>query len=394
MGNSGRAIWGRKPRPGSAWGRRERGGLKRVAAGLRIILCAALAGSFALAGPIALAAPNDEVYTVGNYPVDAQAANAVAAKEKALADGQQAAFRSLLKRVVPVTEYDRLKRLSVLKSSAFFEGVSVRSERNSSTRYIASLDFSFRADSVRAVLQQEGIAFVEEQARDVIVVPVVRDAQGAPDTGSAARTWSGVWKSLDLEHTLTPIELQALKPVIHADTLQMLMERRGSAERILAGEYGSPYVVVAIAEPDAAAGRLNVTLAGIDAVGPINLKRSYRVFDGDTGYAMELAAVVGQGVLEGRWKALKAGSGQSSHGGTPVSLQAQYGSLAEWREIRQQLLAVSGVDDIRIESESARAATLTLRYPGGGDALASALDSHRLSLESGTGGAWILRSAN
>jgi len=37
-----------------------------------------------LPGP-ANAAPNDEVFTVGNYPVDAGAANAVAAKQKAMA---------------------------------------------------------------------------------------------------------------------------------------------------------------------------------------------------------------------------------------------------------------------------------------------------------------------
>jgi hypothetical protein len=355
------------------------------------MLGAALGASVLLV-PFCAAAANDDVYTVGNYPVDAQAANAVAAKDKALAEGQQAAFRSLLKRVVPVTDYERLKRLAVLKSSSFFEGVSVRSERNSSTRYIASLDFSFRPDSVRAVLQQEGIPFVEEQAREIYVIPIVRDAQGAPDTGSATRAWTDVWKGLDLEHTLTPIELQTLKPVIHADTLQMLVDGRGSAERILAGEYGSPYIVVAMAEVDAAANRLNVTMAGIDAVGPFNLKRSYRVFDGDTGYAMELAAVVGQGVLEGRWKALKASAGRSARDAIVVSLQVQYGSLAEWREIRQQLLAVAGVDDVRIESETARGATLTLRYPGGGDALANALNGQRLSLESGSGDTWILRS--
>jgi len=76
-----------------------------------------------LIAPLSVAAAaNDDVYTVGNYPVDAQAANAVAAKDKALADGQQAAFRSLLKRVVPVTDYDRLKRLKVLKAASFFEG--------------------------------------------------------------------------------------------------------------------------------------------------------------------------------------------------------------------------------------------------------------------------------
>jgi hypothetical protein len=358
------------------------------------ILCAGLAAALVLAGPVAAvpnAARNDDVYTVGNYPVDAQAANAVAAKEKALADGQQAAFRSLLKRVVPVTDYDRLKRLSSLRSSDFFEGVSVRSERNSSTRYIASLDFSFRADSVRAVLQQEGIPFVEEQAREVIVVPVVRDAQGAVDSGAAGRAWTGIWQSFDLEHTLTPIDLQRLKPEIHADTLKMLLEGRGG-ERILAGEYGRPYVVMAIAEPDAATQRLKVTLVGIDAVGPLNLQRSYRVYDGDTAYAMELAAVVGQGVLEGRWKAQKTGGGAAAYG-EQVTLVAQYGSLAEWSDMRRQLLGLPGVNDLRIEAESARSAGLKLRYPGGGAALAAALRGRGLSLEGG-GAGWVLRSGH
>jgi hypothetical protein len=242
---------------------------------------------------------------------------------------------------------------------------------------------------VRAVLQQEGIPFVEEQAREVIVVPVVRDQQGAVDGGAAARAWTGIWQSLDLEHTLTPLDLQRLKPEIHADTLKMLMEGRGG-ERILAGEYGKPYVVMAIAEPDAAAKRLNVTLVGIDAVGPLNLKRSYKVFDGDTGYAMELAAVVGQGVLEGRWKAHKTGTGAVAHG-EEVSIEARYASLGEWSDMRRLLLGLPGLNDLKIETESAQGAGLKLRYPGGATALAAALRGRGLYLESG-GGGWVLRS--
>lgn len=350
---------------------------------------AVLAAAALLAGP-ARAAPGDEVYTVGNYPVDAQAKNAVAAKDKALADGQEAAFRSLLKRIVPVTSYDRLKRLAALKSADFFEGVSVRSERNSRTRYIASLDFSFRADSVRAVLRQEGIPFVEEQASKVIVVPVMREADGKIDQGNATRTWSGTWSSLDLEHTLTPIDLQGLKPEVHADTLSMLLNGEGGAERILAEEYGSSLVVLAIAEVDSATKRLNVTLVGVDAVGPINLRRSYRIYDGDTGYAMELAAVVGQGVLEGRWKASKAGTLRAAQG-TPVAFQAEYASLAEWRQMREKLLAMTGVEDLRIEAESARSASLSLRFPGGVQQFAAALNGQGLTLYRGADGL-ILRA--
>ncbi len=359
-------------------------------AGSAKFLCVGLSICALLLPLPAGAASPDEVYTVGNYPVDAQAANAVAAKEQALADGQQAAFRSLLKRLVPVTDYDRLKRFAALKSGDFLEGVSVRSERNSRTRYIASLDFSFRADSVRAVLQQQGLPYVEEQAREIIVVPVVRDAQGTGVDAAATRTWTEAWKGLDLEHTLAPVELAALKPEVNSDTLKLLLDGKG-ADRILAAQYGRPYVVVAIAETDPATKRFNVTLAGIDAVGTLYLKRSYRVDDGDTGYAMELAAVVSQGVLEGRWKVLKAGAKEAARG-EALSLQAQYQSYSEWREMREKLLQVPGVDDVRIESESAQSASLTLHYPGGPAGLSGALSSHGLTLESGASGL-IVRSS-
>jgi hypothetical protein len=164
-------------------------------------------------------------------------------------------------------------------------------------------------------------------------------------------------------------------------------------------------VVLAIADPDPTTKRLNVTLSGIDAVGSFTLRRSYRVFDGDNAYSMELAAVVGLGVLEGRWKANKAPpsaassysspaySSSSSGSGTPVSMRAQFQSLAEWSEMRRQILGLPGVEDVRIEAESARGADLSLRYPGGANELASALYARGLALENGAD-RLILRSAN
>ena len=80
-----------------------------------------------------------------------------------------------------------------------------------------------------------------------------------------------------------------------------------SALRAFAAQYNTEYVLVALAEPDATAGRLSVTLAGTDAVGEITLKRPYRIDAGDPGYASELAAVVAsahpRGPVEGRQSA-------------------------------------------------------------------------------------------
>jgi hypothetical protein len=61
-----------------------------------------LAGMLSLLGVSEAAAPAN-VFIVANYPVQAKAEDAATAKQLALSDGQQAAFRALMKRLVPVT---------------------------------------------------------------------------------------------------------------------------------------------------------------------------------------------------------------------------------------------------------------------------------------------------
>jgi hypothetical protein len=357
----------------------------------------------------AAAAPADAVYTVGNYPVSATDKNAVAAKDKALADGQKAAFRSLLKRIVPVTAYKQLSRLNGIKAADLVSGVSVRSERNSSTEYLASLDFAFQADAVKAALSREGIAFVDRQAEPVTVVTVMRTGN-PPDTKPDTSTWHNTWKDLDLQHTLTPVTLEALKPEIHNDTVNMLLSGDDNGMRILAGEYKSDRVVLAIVEPDLPAKKMSVTLAGQDAVGPLLLKRDYKISDGDFGYASELAAVVALGVLEGRWKAINTHAALApaaysapleapppwAAGGTPASgervrVAVEFTSLAQWNEIRTQLLDTPGVEALDVATVSAQNADIALNYPGGLQALANALGGRGLTMtEAGAG--WVLRS--
>lgn len=378
--------------------------------GLFPVIAAALAIALAVPDPAA-AAKADAAFTVANYPVQATDKNAVSAKEKAIADGQDAAFRSLLKRIVPVTAYRQLGNVKDLKAANLVSGVSVRSEQNSSTDYIANLDFSFQAEALRSALAAHGIPFVEAQAPFIIVVPVVRKgnpAEGKPEARAAAGPWLKAWQGLDLEHTLTPVKIDDLKSTIHNDTVDMLLNGTGTGERILAGEYKSETVVLAVAEMDTVQKKLNITLAGTDAVGLINLKRSYRVPDGDEAFASDFAAVVSLGILEGRWKATKAtaiatppppAAGQPQWGraaaaeGDPVHFIAEFSSPAQWNEIRTQLLDTPGVEDLEIASVSAQNADINLKFPGGPGALANSLGHRGLSMMVAETG-WILRSTH
>ena len=333
------------------------------------------------------AASTDAVFTVGNYPVEARADNAVAAKDRALADGQQAALRSLLKRLVPVTAYARIRKLSTTRAGDLIEGYKVRSERNSATEYIASLDFSFQAKAVRDMLRREGIAFTDEQAPALIVIPVRRTAASAAPDNEAA--WSNVWKSLDLEHALTPVKLQALKKEIGRDAVNALADGDGSAIRGLAAAYGSELVLLAVAEQDDAAGRLNVTLSGRDAVGAFTLKRAYRLDAGDPAYTNELAAVVSLGILEGRWKALKSRRDPAARDAVDLLIAVEFRGMTEWQDISRRLSATPGVEELEVAGLSARGARVTLRYAEGAEALANALARQGLSLRA-VGSNWVL----
>lgn len=373
------------------------------------LLIAALLGAL-LAFP-AHAASRDRVYTIANYPVDAVANNAVAAKEKAHADGQQAAFGALLKRLVPVTAYAQLSRLAAVKAAGFADGIAIRSETNSSTEYIASLDFSFQADAVRGLLSREGVPYVEEQAPKAVIVPVMAhgDSAGGIQFRPGGATWTDAWKGLDLDNSLTPLKIEPLLPSIADTTIKAALAGDDSSERVLTTEYKADLVLFAVAEIDESTKQLNITLAGIDAAGIVSWRRSYRVADGDIDYAMQLAAVVTQGVLEGRWKVAKleeggggaaaaAAYGGGGYGapagygaGVPVQMAVEFSSPQEWDDLRRQLLEIPGIDDVRIGTVSSTWADVSVRYPGGGPSLAAALAPYGLSL-SAVGQSWSLRS--
>ena len=297
-------------------------------------------------------AQQERVFTIGNYPVDARANDAVAAKEKALAEGQQAAFRSLLKRLTPVTSYKALSNVKGVAVVNMISGIAVRSERNSTTSYRASLDFSFNPDRVRDVLRQRGIPFVDEPSRETAIVLVVQTtgAQAAA-TGSGAaftpKTWRDAWSGLDLENGLTPLKLHDRPGGLTPEILKQSMSNPDAPLRTIAVLTKSGQALLAVAEPDFAARRLHVTLSGTDGVGSFVLRRTWRMDPADAAYAAELASVVALGIIEGRWKAVRARPAVSMAAAgvpmQPVQISVEFRSSQEWQSLQRELAELPGV---------------------------------------------------
>ena len=142
--------------------------------------------------------------------------------------------------------------------------VSVSDEQNSPTEYIATLDFHFRADSVRQFLMASGLPYTDEQSEAIAVVPKYLGPEDGSD-GAAALA-----RSLGRPRPRAcPDADQADEPGASAtdDVFRALAKGQSRAYGIIEGEADADRVVVALAEPVEDGTKLRVSLIGKDRVG-------------------------------------------------------------------------------------------------------------------------------
>lgn len=343
-----------------------------------------------LLGASAANARSSTIYTVAKVAVEAEANDAVQAKQIALNEGQQAAFRILLKRLTHASVHPRLPLLEDAMVERMVDGFSVRRESNSTTRYIATLDFTFEPNSVRDILNRFGLPYAEDQSAPLVLLPVMIEA-GAAKTGTE-NVWYGALEGVDYEHALSAIKLAPPR----AEFSPAMISNPGSREVLatLKQQYRAENLVLALAETDAQASKLKVRLIGRDAVGDIYLERVYPIRERDTDEAARFAAKVALGVIEGRWKTTRLASlGALSEGPAnleSVALTVQFTGLKQWQDMRTRLQRIPGVQNLDVKALNARGATISVEFAGGAARLAQAAQSQGLAIDERDGALVLL----
>lgn len=354
-----------------------------------VIFAAAAIAAVALA-PARTIAQSGSMFTVSKVSVDVTAKDAVAAKERALAEAKQRALRTIFKRLAPYSAYDRLPVVGVDAIDDMISNYSIRSEQNSRTRYLATLDFNFQDAAVRRRLSGGNVIYSDVQSPPVTVLPVFIEDGKVDATGRDA--WRGAWLRLDLSHAVTPVKLANHGGTLDAAEVSAVLAGEGDGFAKLRETQKSDRLVIAVAQAKEGTNRLELRLYGVDAAGAFALAQSRPVHNGDIPAAANRAAKLSLGVLENRWKVTQTDSGggadQERHA---VMLTVEFSSLREWQDLRSRLSRVPGVQGLEIASLSARAADVTLRYPGGAPALAAKLPAYSMSLVDVGGGALLLR---
>jgi len=342
--------------------------------GLVLGLCLALG---LMAAPAQ--ADDDTPYTVSKIDVDVTAKNAVAAKAKAMADAQKRGIDTVLRRVVPFSFSAKLPDLQPQQVETLVNGMAIRKEQYSTTRYIATLDVIFNEQGVKELLSSLGIPTSEERAPMISVLPLVIDGNKVKNVNEP---WRQAWLDLDLTHGLTPANVLQPRPELEAGMVRAVLAGDAGAFAAVQRDYGSAPLIIAVGQK-VEGGRFVTRLAGTDGVGRINYGRSDKL-SGTAPKAAQDAASFAYAVLENRWKATRAAPDPVAapvnyeEGGTPppqaapqqgepgrlVTAVVVFAGLKEWQQIRGRLAQVPGLQRLEVNSLSARTASITFDYAG------------------------------
>ena len=215
----------------------------------RVLIALALALLAWWPASIARAQNGADLFQVSGIEVDATAADAVAAREQALLQGQIEGLRRLMRRLVPAQEHARLPSVGPAEIEQYVQNFEIADEQVASNRYLAQLTVRYEPEAVRGLLRGAALSYAETVSEPIVVLPVYRTSAGAqlwPDNNPWWQAWAD---HLNLERLLRLVlplgDLQDMATV----SADQAMAGDPDALAALGQRYGTDDVLVAIASP-------------------------------------------------------------------------------------------------------------------------------------------------
>ncbi|HXY98711.1 MAG TPA: DUF2066 domain-containing protein [Stellaceae bacterium] len=359
----------------------------RFAAAL-LLLCLGLVEAAAQ-----LPAGRFDVYAVSPVPVDVTAANAAAARDQAIVEGESRAFDLLMRRMTLAADRRRLPPVDTALLNDLVQGFEVARERRSDVRYLADFTVHFRPEAVRQMLRQAGVGFAETPSKPVIVLAVLHQGEQAT-LWDDPNPWRDAWANVRPVPGLVPLtrplgdleDVQAIDAEAAAsgndEKLQAISQRYGGADVLVTqatlqtgGEQHALDVSSTRYPPGVPGGEQSWVGSAAATPGESDAELMGRA----------AADVVAQ--VEEAWKSANILDTRAS--GT-LTVQVPTGTLRDWLAVRDRLNGIPAVRSSRLLSLDRNEARVEIRYVGDPDQLRLALAQRDLELSGGDPD-WVLQ---
>ncbi len=341
---------------------------------MRFVLLAAVI--IGLMTGVSYAQTDIDVFTVRDVAVDSSSQAATTARDTATAQGRQAAFAAILRRLTMKADWPRLPVSE--DASRHLAGFSIADERTSTTRYLAKITYRFKPASIRALLQGRGIPFAETRAKPIVVLPILSTSAG-PLLWQPQNPWGAAWRARSLAQALAPMIVPQGDLDDQSATASLnLGSPDWNGVRALAENFGarSALVPLATARKTPTAVVLDVRLLSIGPEGQNEQKLSFQGADENAAYGAAIETIA-QTVQEAWKKQIVPVSGAEN----AQSVYVRFSSLQEWVDVRRKLETAPAIKSVRIVGISVDEAFVDLRFVGTRDQLAVKLAQQDLSLQ-------------
>ena len=309
-------------------------------------------------------------------------------------------------------------------------GLEVANAKNSATRYIGEITYTFKPEAVRELLKSAQIPYSEVQARPVLVLPIL-ETVGRLYFWEAENPWARAWRTQSFSNELTPFvlalgdlqDISGLPPesalALNENGLAGLASRYGVAQIYLAHAAFSqsngedrlhvrlvkaydplaedeaeidPYAweEPAYEEPEPVFSAEALSEAPLEAplaeeTAPLTsfdpaLVLAEGVFTRPSGQFAELAKdgiVDVSNTLAEKWKERTLIDHSSAQ---KVAATAHFRSMGEWLEIRRALTSAPTVEGVQVAALSPDGAFMTLTFVGSPEQLEVALGESEFSI--------------
>lgn len=333
----------------------------------------------ALALLVAVSLParaDDDTFTVSGVHEDITAANALAARDQAQAEGQAKAFATLMDRVAA----GKVPHLSAAEITDLVIGFEVANERTSTVRYAADYTFHFNPAAIRRLLESSSIAVTATPSeKPVVVLPVFISGDRAV-LWDDPNPWRDAWGENATSQNVLPVIVPVgdLPDVAAIDAPKAIAGDR-AALKAISSRYRNDDVLVVQGKFAAEPGRFEISAARYPQDGPVQRTSLLTAAKPDETEAQQLARSAAYVAAEigHAWK--QANTIDTKAGGS-LDATVAASSLVDWVAVRNRLRTIAlvrGADLVSFDRDQIR---ITIRYIGDPEQLRAALGEHGLQL--------------
>jgi len=335
--------------------------------------------------PFSAAQAADDPFAVAGVKVDASAASASEAFNIAVNGGRHAAWQTLIHRLTREQDWPQIPAIDDDTLSKMISGYQVSDERRSTTRYVASVTYTFNGDLVRRFLRGANIAYAASAAPPLLVVPL------APSYAPAS-AWTAAWAGNHMAAGAVPLQLPS-GDALDATLLGPIEFGTASwtdVQPAASRAHASQVALVLAGSPSA--GHMPVSIrilspASVQMLPPVIVAVPPGTAPAK-GYGDAMAAAAG--AIGEAWKTRSA-IDFNRH--SSITAEVRLESLTQWGAIQRRLATVPIVMNVNVAAMNLGQARVVISYAGTPAQLKDFLSQAALALLNRDGGWWLSAQA-